>query len=160
VANTLYGLYVEYFEPNADPITSVVTRHVALILSVFHDGVTIGSTIRTHIPMFLNDDRIINVFEGCNGVNVMIVYVSFLVAFSGTWKKFLYFLLAGAAIIYVMNLVRVALLFEVALNFPNQLYFFHKFLFTGIIYAVVFVIWYFWIKSVRKNEHRTDSDSE
>jgi hypothetical protein len=50
----------------------------------------------------------------------------------------------------VINLLRILLLYEVALHFPENLYFFHKFFFTGIIYLLVFILWYFWVNEVKK----------
>ena len=152
--NTLYGLYITYHLPDADPVTRVVTRQVAATLGIFHDQVTtIPITGFGYVSLLLSGRVVVNVFEGCNSINVMIVFISFLLAFRGSMRLTLYFALGGLAIIYVMNLLRVGLLFEIALNFPDQLYLFHKFLFTGFIYAVVFVIWYFWIRAV-KNDNR------
>lgn len=152
VLNTVYGLFITSFLPGADSVTKVVTQQVAYVLSFFHEEISVmpDDTSR-FIPILLSGTVIVNVFEGCNGINVMIVYLSFLIAFRGTWKNTLYVGFGGIVIIYIMNLLRVGLLFEVALNFPNQLYFFHKFLFTGFIYAVVFVIWYYWIRHVRRS---------
>jgi len=150
--NTLYGVFITAYHPAADPITRMVSNHVAWLLNIFHDDVVARSFPGSQsIRIMLADKRIINVFEGCNSVNVMIVYVAFLFAFKGKPKDMLYAGLIGIGVVYLMNLLRVMLLFEVALNFPDYLYFFHKFLFTGFIYLVVFVMWYYWIRHVRKH---------
>jgi exosortase family protein XrtF len=79
----------------------------------------------------------------------VIVFVSFIFAFTGPWKRSIVFVVGGTLVIYVMNLVRIVLLFEVAYYFPDQLFFFHKFLFTGFIYSVVFVMWFIWVRKFK-----------
>jgi exosortase family protein XrtF len=150
VLNTLYGFYVEYYYPQPDPVTLVVTRQVAAILSVFHPVVeAIPDSTSSYVILQHNSQIVVSVFEGCNSLNVMIVYISFLIAFKGSLSSTLQFSFLGLVLVYVMNQLRVGLLFEVALKFPQHLYFFHKYFFTGIIYGVVFVVWFFWVKRVR-----------
>jgi exosortase/archaeosortase family protein len=80
----------------------------------------------------------------------MIVFVSFMAAFRGKLKSTLIFSLGGLIVIYLMNLVRVALLYGIEIYWPRYLYFFHKYLFTGGIYAVVFWLWFLWAKKVKR----------
>jgi exosortase family protein XrtF len=151
--NTLYGIGVSYYLPAADPFTIMVSRHVGYFLSWFHDGISVvPSGESKNVAVQWIGNTIINVFEGCNGVNVWIVFTAFVVAFSRQWYKSWRFLLVGALVIYLINIVRVSMLFWVAHYFPDTLYFFHKFFFTAIIYAVVFVLWYGWVKKLRQHD--------
>jgi exosortase family protein XrtF len=155
VLNTLYGFYIEFFNPLSDPVTITITTQVASVLSLFHSSIqVIPDPLSPYVILQKDFQPVVNVFEGCNGLNVMIVYISFLFAFKGPFKSGVIFLLLGLVSIYLMNLIRVTLLFEIAYFYPDRLYFFHKYLFTGIIYLVVFVIWFFWIKHVREGEKR------
>ena len=151
VLNTLYALYIQYYAPNPDPMTIVVTEQVALVLQAFGEPVVFlveeGSP---HVPILRDGTGIVRVYEGCNGLNVMIVYLAFLAAFRGPWKSTVLFVIFGLITIYVMNLVRVAALYGVALYYPDKLYFFHKFFFTGLIYLVVFFLWFLWIRKVKQ----------
>jgi exosortase family protein XrtF len=145
--NTVYGLYVEYYKPDADPITILVSQQARWVLSWFHEGLIVVVTPQNHyIAILKGGETVINIFEGCNGVNVLIVYFVFTVSFSSHWIKYWKFLFASVIIIYGVNLARVIVLFWVAFYFPSSLYFFHKFLFTGIIYGFVFLLWYVWVK--------------
>jgi exosortase family protein XrtF len=154
VLNTLYGFWFESFEPRADPLTHLVTRQSAWVISLFEpDIVTEPYTNSPEVSIKQREKVVINVFEGCNSINVMIVFLSFIVAFAGQWKDTLAFSAASLLLIYLLNLARVILLFFVAKYYPNSLYFFHKYLFTGGIYLVVFVLWYLWIQKFRKLQH-------
>ena len=148
--NTLYAFYINYHLPGADPVTIMVSGHVSSVLSFFDPAVhrtVIAQSV--NVPVFKNDKVIIEIFEGCNSVNVMVVFISFLVAFKGPLKRSVQFAAAGLMIIYGFNLLRVMGLYGVAQSFPDSLYFFHKFFFTGIIYGLVFVMWFYWVKRVK-----------
>lgn len=149
--NTIYGFYVNSFLPQPDPITLVVSKHVAWVLSWQDDSVTYALKAGYKNVILKNSYRtVIEVFEGCNSVNVMIVFVSFMAAFRGRLKSTLVFCLGGLIIIYLMNLFRVAMLYAIEIYWPRYLYFFHKYLFTGGIYAVVFLLWFLWAKNVKR----------
>lgn len=151
VLNTLYGLYIQFYMPASDALTRAVTGQVVWLLSIFDYSITYyPSSITEYIPIANDRQNMIYVFEGCNGINVIIVYFSFLVAFRGPWKELAKFTLIGVAAIHVVNLLRIGLLYGVAFYFPEQLYFFHKYFFTGIIYVMVFVLWYVWVKRVKR----------
>jgi exosortase family protein XrtF len=145
--NTFYGLWIQHYYPQVDPFTVSIAKQVAALLTLFGQEFSANAEIASaNVALWLNNQVVVYVFEGCNGINVMIVYLSFLVAYKGRTRQFLLFFFGGLTLIYLLNLVRVGLLAEVALFYPEQLYFFHKYLFTGFIYAVVFVLWYYWVK--------------
>ena len=149
--NTIYGLFIEYYSPQADPVTLNISKQVAWFLSWFDNTVNYTEVEGSrNILLSTNNRLVIRVFEGCNGINVMIVFVSFIIAFRGTLYQTIWFTLMGLVVIHVMNLGRVSLLYAVELYFPQYLYYIHKYLFTGFIYAVVFFIWYQWIKIVKR----------
>jgi exosortase family protein XrtF len=151
VLNTGYSVFIRQYHPAPDPITIAVTANVASVLRVFNSSVDYAVTQQNpNVPITLDGTAVVEVFEGCNSINVMIVYVAFLIAFNGPLKQFLIYFVTGLIAIYGINLLRVLGLFEVALHFPEQLYFFHKFFFTGIIYMFVFILWFFWVKAVKK----------
>jgi exosortase family protein XrtF len=151
VLNTMYAWYVQHYSPNADPITKMVTHHSAAILHAFDDEVSLRVISgKSHVPITKNDETVIEVFEGCNSINVFIVFLSFIIAFQGSLKLFVQFLFGGMGIIYLINLLRIIALYVVALKFPDALYFFHKFFFTGIIYLIVFALWYLWTVKVKQ----------
>jgi exosortase family protein XrtF len=154
VLNTAYGFYIQHYYPSSDPFTQNVTAQVVWFISLFDPSVTWqASILNNNVAVSNTMSTVIYVFEGCNGLNVMIVYLSFLLAFKGSPKKTLVFAGGGIVAIHLLNLLRLDLLYFVALYFQSQLYFVHKYLFTGIIYALVFVLWYFWVRSV-KGEQR------
>lgn len=145
VLNLIYGFYIESFD-QADSITYWVTNQSAQVIGWFYSGIyvtpdAVKSTV--HIGNQVSD--ILSVYEGCNGVNVVIVFLSFLIAFPGRMIKLWWYAPMGIIIIHIFNISRIVFLYWVATSLPNLYYFTHKYLFTGIIYLAVFILWYIWV---------------
>lgn len=147
IGNLLYGLYVTSYEPHPDPVTNLVTRQTSWTLNSLNweneieDNLTRPSTF-----IIYGGHRILSVYEGCNGLNVMIIFAAFIVAFGPITKTILWFIPMGLVIIHLFNLIRILLLFFVSLEFPDFLYIVHKYIFTGIIFFIVFLLWIGWVK--------------
>ena len=156
VLNLLYGVYVNSYAPQPDPATIWVSNQTGALLGLL--GYDTSTSIYAEDPsVWLNDGQtaVISVYEGCNGLNVMVIFVSFLLAFGKPRKELLWFIPLGLLIIHLMNLFRVGLLFNVSLSFPDFMYFFHKYFFTAILYVVVFILWWYWVTRILKR-YKTD----
>lgn len=147
VANVLYALLITAYEPGCDPITYFVTSQTSFLLNMMGwDTEILRHILKPTTGVILNGKEIISVYEGCNGINVIIVFLSFLFAFGPYSKKIAWFSLVGIIVIHIVNLARIVILFFVALKFPRYLYITHKYFFTGIIYVIVFALWVLWIR--------------
>jgi exosortase family protein XrtF len=146
VSNIAYGAFVESYKPAPDPITDQVTRQTAGLLHIADN--TVHAIVNKKAPtVFIKRGEVIvvNVFEGCNGVNVMIVFVAFLIAFGRPKKKLIIFLVFGLCMIHLANLGRLSLLYYTAQHYQQYFYFFHKYFFTAILYLIVFALWIIWV---------------
>ena len=131
----------------ADPITKIVTSNSAFLLNMLgFEASILMSNVNPNVALQLDGKTVVNVYEGCNAINVSILFVAFLFAYKGTIKKTFVYSIIGLISIYMFNLIRVAGLFLVAKYFPDQLYLMHKFIFTGVIYAFIFFLWFLWVK--------------
>ncbi|MDZ4715783.1 MAG: exosortase family protein XrtF [Cytophagales bacterium] len=147
LGNVLYGLFVEYYKPEPDPMTVWVTSQAAHLLNASEAPVNSITDANEPVVWLRSGDRIVlGVFEGCNGLNVIIVFVSFLAAFGGRTKNIIVYAIFGCAILHGANLLRVILLYQAALNQPVFFYYFHKYFFTAVLYLVVFALWYQWTR--------------
>jgi exosortase family protein XrtF len=148
VANLLYGLYVDGYTPHPDPITEWVTNQCSDVLQVLGWETSIYHQVDKPTTVIVYQGKgVVSVYEGCNGVNVAIILLAFLLAFGPVGKTLTWFAGMGLIIIHITNLMRILLLFWVTLELPRLVYFTHKYLFTAIIYAVVFVLWVVWVRN-------------
>lgn len=82
----------------------------------------------------------------CNGIDLMALFVGFILIFQGSWKNKIWFISLGMIIIHALNLFRVAALTIMAKSAPELLDFNHKYTFTIILYGIVFIGWMIWVK--------------
>ena len=153
--SVLYAGFISAFSPLVDPFTHSVGIQAAKILSwLGFNTWAFGSLVDPFVYLMKDNRRVVDVYEGCNGLNVMIVFISFIVA----WKRFpvrlMWYPVAGILFIHCCNLIRVCALFGIALNYPQQFYFMHKYLFTGILFLIVFLLWIGWILLVRNSDRK------
>ena len=149
VGNVLYGLYVESYNDTPDSLTTSVTAQTSFLLN----GVGYRSSYETaegtaRVAMKESGDVALYVFEGCNGINVAIVFIAFLFAYGGPAKWFAVFLPLGLILIHTFNLLRIGLLYHLALNNSTQFYYYHKYFFTATLYVVVFSLWIIWVMRI------------
>jgi exosortase family protein XrtF len=144
--NIAYGVFVESYHPSADPMTALVALQSAGCLQAvsYESSIEMNTLLPT---VFLKKGPLIvlDVYEGCNGINVMIVFIAFIFAYGGPGKKMLWFIPTGLIVIHLFNLLRIMLLYYLAEDHISQFYFFHKYGFTAFIYLVVFGLWYAWV---------------
>jgi exosortase family protein XrtF len=147
--NLLYGWWIASYNNQADWATNLVTNQTSYILNVLGEQTDTQPEVGEPTVFVLRESRIVlSVFEGCNGINVMIVFVAFLFAYRGSWRSLAWFLPLGLFLIQVANLVRVVLLFYIAEYWQHYFYYVHKYLFTAVIYLVVFALWWWWMARV------------
>jgi exosortase family protein XrtF len=147
VGNFLYGLYVTVYTPAPDPATHWVTYQTATVLtSVGWPTQTEDRADKPTTHLKHNGKNVLAVYEGCNGINTMIIFAAFLVAFGPASKMLLWFLPLGLLVIHVANLARITFLFWVSIYTPAYMYFTHKYFFTAILYVVIFALWVLWVR--------------
>jgi exosortase family protein XrtF len=156
VGNILYGLFVHAWYPAVDPITAWVTQQTSGVLTLCGwETHVVENTHKATANIIYEGKAILAVFEGCNGLNVMIIFVAFLFAFGPYSKRLIWFTPLGLIIIHIFNLFRIFLLFFVSIEMQKFLYFTHKYFFTAILYVIVFALWVIWIRTTKMQ--RSDS---
>jgi exosortase family protein XrtF len=151
VGNLLYGWYVTAWHPQPDPVTHAVTAQSARLLSMFYQNVEVRNhSVKPTTAIWLNGGPVVSVYEGCNGLNVAVVFIAFVLAYGPRGQRLLWFIPLGLLVLHIANLTRISLLFAVSVHLPRYLYFTHKFLFTSFIFFIVFLLWAWWILKLSK----------
>lgn len=149
-----YHLYLEFAQSARyypDFFTHLVAQQTESLLSSFgYDTGLARHSTDAAMNLHFKGYTILKVVEGCNGISVLILFVSFVLAFWAGLKKTLIFALTGSVIIYAMNVIRIALLAIGFYNYPDYQDFMHGTLFPAIIYGTVFVLWVIWVKIATK----------
>jgi exosortase family protein XrtF len=142
----LYQWYLSGFENNQlDGITRLVASHVEKVLQVFDSNSAVVYQQNTKISILMHQKEVATIIEGCNGISVVILFVSFVIAFAGRFSTTLFFLLGGSVLIYVLNVIRIAILSLLLCRFPAYEHLLHGVIFPLFIYGVVFILWFVWV---------------
>lgn len=152
VMTFLYQHYLNSFAANKiDSITRLVSKNTEQILLLFNNGSGIEeSETHPYVKLFYNQKYVAIITEGCNAISVIILYISFVIAFSGKFKTTLLFIFGGSLLIYLLNILRIAFLSALIFYFPKQAPFLHGVIFPLYIYGVVFILWLIWVRKFSK----------
>lgn len=98
----------------------------------------------------------------CNGMVLYALFGGFVAAFPGPWRRKLWYIPAGIALIWCLNVVRVAAL---AINHQysqESVDFNHHYTFTFVVYGFIFGLWMLWAKrlAVPSAQPQTDAARE
>ncbi|MFV8343146.1 exosortase family protein XrtF [Flavobacterium sp. XS2P39] len=148
VLTVLYQAYLSSFGENKlDAITRMVGENINQLFQLFDANFRIEENeSQSFIKLIYNQKYVARIIEGCNAVSVVILFISFVVAFSGKLKPTLLFIFGGSLFVYVLNVVRIAILSVLMFHFPKQEPFLHGVLFPLYIYGVVFILWLIWVR--------------
>ncbi|MEO8933394.1 MAG: exosortase family protein XrtF [Xanthomarina sp.] len=149
VLTFLYTVYLEYGSSKTyypDYITNLVAKQSKELLEVL--GYKTQITPHPHEPsmkLIVNNKYLARVIEGCNAVSVIILFASFIIAFSGRLKTTVLYILLGSVLIYITNLLRIVILTIGLYHYPWREHVLHTVIFPAIIYGMVCMLWLFWI---------------
>lgn len=102
------------------------------------------------MKVFVNGNFLARIVEGCNSISVIILFVSFIMAFAAELKTTFFYILSGSILIYSVNVLRIVFLSMGLYHYPNQEAVLHTVVFPGIIYGLVFLLWVFWVNRFSK----------
>lgn len=147
-----YSLYLNQTQQKTDvfvcsPITGKVAEHVYKVSEMLgYDAEIEQHTKELSIKFILNGVYVSRIVEGCTSVSVIILFLSFIIAFSGSLKNTLLFGLFGSILIYIVNILRIIALSVLYHKFPEYQRILHDLLFPAIIYGLTFILWITWVK--------------
>jgi exosortase family protein XrtF len=146
---SLYQFYLSHFDTTkfeTDGFTNFVSQQVVQTLSFVEDVVYLSpNTAESSVKIFYKDRWVVRIIEGCNVLSVIILFISFVIAFSGKWKQTLLFLLIGSILIHFFNVLRIASLYLAIYHLPAYSKFLHDVVFPLVIYGLVFILWIVWV---------------
>lgn len=132
-----------------DQLTTVVRIGSIKLLSLFYTDIGHDGNI-----ILLNGHKVVSIARQCNGLELIVLYIGFMICLPSTWKRMLTFGIIGTVIIYILNIIRTALLAVMYAEQNGMTDFAHHYLFKIIIYAVVFAGWVLYMKKP-KNAAKT-----
>jgi len=99
---------------------------------------------RIQSPMshvYLGDRRVIGIADSCNGLELFILYIGFILAMPAYWKRKLIYGTVGLLIVHVVNILRCVGLGALMLGMDEYFELAHHYIFKMFIYGTIFLLW-------------------
>lgn len=144
-----YSFYLNQYHTHkneVDRITHFVAEQTKNTLVFFGaDCEIIKHEFEPSYKVVYNSKYIARIVEGCNSVSVIILFATFIFAFSNRFIATFLYIFLGSILIFILNIFRIALLTTGLYKYPEYGTFLHDILFPLVIYGVVFVLWIVWV---------------
>lgn len=150
----IYQFYLSSINDSIDAITENVAKLTETTANFF--GVKIA-TVKDYMQynIIYKGKVTARIIEGCNAISIIILFISFVIAFSGKLKQTVLFVLGGSLFIYVLNIMRIVVLSVLMYYYPAQEHILHGVIFPLIIYGAVFILWVIWVNKFSKYATKT-----
>lgn len=159
----VYEGYLDKFDVRkfeVDGITRLVAKQTKEILLYFnYDAGIIPDSMEPGIKFFYKKIFIARIIEGCNGISIIILFSSFIIAFSGKIKTTILYIFGGSLLLHILNMLRIAILCVLLYYFPNREPILHRVFFPLFIYSSVFILWIIWIRKFSLYAKTSDTKS-
>lgn len=149
--SSLYNWFLLIYDtenPVPDPLTQLVARQSGSVMQGigYEDVEVVMHYTGLSMKLMVDDYFLAGIVEGCNSASIIILFVSFILAFFGKTTSTLLYIFAGSAIIYAINILRIVILAVSIIEYPDYSDFMHTVFFPLAIYGTVFILWLIWVR--------------
>ncbi|SFZ90498.1 exosortase/archaeosortase family protein [Flaviramulus basaltis] len=164
----VYGLFLSDSKILDHPLTTHVGEASVFVLNNLGDmsGFSSKKEVSTFVDdggdllvkeqasqIYHNDKLVLFIADVCNGLELMVLYIGFIVCMpSKFWRKTLYIII-GVILIDLINILRCTGLIYLREYFHAYFEFAHHYLFKATVYTATFLMWMFYSRKIHlKNE--------
>jgi exosortase/archaeosortase family protein len=140
------------------PLTYVIGKGTAASLNLISRPAGYTATSTIHAKDFGNEgvepvmairrggDTVLSIADPCNGLELLVLYSGLIFCLPASRRRKLAYIGSGIFLIEVINIIRCTGLVLVYLDSPQYLSFSHHYLFTFVVYAFIFWLWWLFSK--------------
>jgi len=137
------------------PLTNFITLSVVKIINFLPTAAPVSWE---EIPgggrseILKEGQKVFGIWDVCNGIDLMFIYAGILFLLPFPLKRKIIFSIVGIVVIIVANIIRVAALYYIFLYQRVAFDFSHHYLFTILMYVLIFYGWMLFIKKDKLSE--------
>ena len=135
-------------------LTDVITRGVTLCINLFFrvsPHVTWADYPSYSAAFILQDGKtLFLIADFCNGLDLIIIYLGFIILLPYAASRKIIFGVSGIVVITIADIIRCTLLYWIWKYHRSMFDFNHKYLFSILMYLLIFSGWVLFIKKGRK----------
>ena len=155
----LFLIYSFYLSKNQEtsnvfacaPVTKTVAdQSKNLLIFLGYNAEIAQDTKELSVNLYVENKFLARIIEGCNAISIIILFISFIVAFASGFKRTALFILFGSLIIYFTNIIRIVIIVIAINKYPQYQNIFHDIVFPSLIYGITFLLWFIWVQKFSK----------
>ncbi len=126
--------------------------HEVFLVSAWINMHILGMDIKLaegNTMIFLKNNHSIFINESCSGFKQMVQILVLFVLFPGPWKHKAWFIPAGMASMFIVNVIRVIGLSYAMIWMPQHWDFIHLWIMRPFYYVAIFAMWVLWVEMFR-----------
>ena len=104
----------------------------------------LGQNVRMQGTIIRGKQFAVNIRNGCNGVEAMLIFLAAVLAFPAPWRARLLGLVLGVVAIQAVNLVRVVALYLTGAYFPSWFDASHTVIWQTVVILFSVLLWILW----------------
>lgn len=164
-----WKLIYSFFLFDSQLIDRVLTKHVGeasvYVLNTFNSSALFSSKIETYqseyggeqlnnavSAIYFKEKKALHIANVCNGLELLVLYVGFIVCMPSTIKRKLIYIVFGVVFIDFINVLRCVGLIYLYEYFNVYFEFAHHYLFKAIIYLATFLLWMRFSRKININD--------
>ncbi len=101
--------------------------------------------------IFYGKRLVMFIADPCNGLELLVLYLIFIIALPATLQRKLFFAVVGVIIIHCVNIVRCVGLVALLLHYDEYFNIAHHYIFKMVVYMSIFLCWFWFAKGVQFN---------
>ncbi len=154
--------YHLYFKPERildKPLTTFVAKHTKLVLEKIYPTnvfTQINMLPKNNVDFFivninLNGKKALGISDACNALELITLYIGFLLAMFTNLRRVFYFGILGVVGIYVCNVIRCTTIgfLNIQRSWTTEIA--HHYVFKLIMYFLIFLVWVWYMKGEEEN---------
>lgn len=151
----VYSFYLNFSRGGQyfpDFVTELVATQCNEVINSFTDARIMPHETEPSMKLYVKGQFVARIIEGCNSISLIILFVSFIVAFAQKLSKTLLFVFVGSVLIYTVNIARIVFLAWALYTFPEYQHLLHGVVFPGLIYGMIFLLWMLWVRMLNQTK--------
>ena len=152
----IYSFYLSKSQNTFDifacaPVTKTVANQTKSVLTFLGYSVEIEQDSKElSVNLYVDNKFLARIVEGCNAISIIILFISFIIAFASDFKRTALFILFGSLIIYFTNIIRIVIIVIAINKYPQYQNILHDIVFPSLIYGITFLLWFIWVQKFSK----------
>ena len=151
------SLYLFFISVNALQKTTGILdtplRHLEAIscdflLEISGFNVSWKDSVYSSTYLMIDGKKLLGIANSCNGLVLLEIFMGFIIICPGKLKNKAWYIPAGLLTILIVNIIRIYSLALIQMFAPEYLEFNHHYVFSTLVYGIIFLFWMIYINKV------------